>query len=194
MDQSLYQHDGCIPVFFSYPQPFNRRQERFVLLLVEKLRAMGIEPRTVGVTSVHHGNPMDAIRQLINESSGLLVLALRRLQVTSGISKPVSDNGHAPQVLDEQWLTSPFSHIEPAMAFQAGLPILAAREKGVLAHGMLDSGITGPSLTSFDLDQDHHVQLNASEWTDRLLQWKSAIKKFQEMRRSRKNTDKVRIY
>ena len=50
-------------------------------------------------------------------------------------------------------MTSPFCHIEPAMAFQLGLPVLVFREKGVLDDGILEKGGCWVYILSeFDLD------------------------------------------
>ncbi|MEI8634190.1 hypothetical protein P4S72_23400 [Vibrio sp. PP-XX7] len=71
--------------------------------------------------------PLKAIRRLMLESNGLITISFRRFKVVTGKAKPESD---AEYTLDGCWLTSPYSHIEPAMAFQIGLPVLILRERG----------------------------------------------------------------
>ena len=55
--------------------------------------------------------------------------------------------------LKDVWLTSPWSQIEPAMAYQIGLPVLILREKGVIDEGILERGVLGLYMPQFDLDE-----------------------------------------
>jgi hypothetical protein len=41
--------------------------------------------------------------------------------------------------LKEKWMTSPWAHIETAMAYQIGPPILILREEGVVDDGAAGS-------------------------------------------------------
>jgi hypothetical protein len=60
------------------------------------------------------------------------------------------------------WQTSPYSQIEPAMAYQLGLRILVLKEKGVLAEGILEIGVTGLYLP--ELDCAELEMFETSEW------------------------------
>ena len=52
-----------------------------------------------------------------------------------------------------KWFTTPWCQIEPAMAFQIGLPVLIFRESGVLAEGILEKGVFGTYMPEFDLPE-----------------------------------------
>jgi hypothetical protein len=99
--------------------------------------------------------PLKAIRRLLLESDGLITVALRRLWVESGEFRHGAD---APWAKDKVlparslWFTSPYCHIEPAMAYQIGLPVLILREKGVVAEGLLEKGVIGTYMPEFSLD------------------------------------------
>ena len=84
------------------------------------------------------------------ESNGILVVAFRRTLIEKGVYKP--NNIHDQKVLNNTWITSPYTQIEPAMAFQIGLPILILRENGVLADGILERGVIGTYMPEFSLE------------------------------------------
>lgn len=121
--------------------------------------------------------PLTAIRRLMLESNGLLTIAFRRTHIEKGFVKPNSDIDKVQKYsLEDQWLTSPWCHIEPAMAFQVGLPILIFREKGVIADGIIEKGITGTYLPEFDLNNDINGYFESEEWKQLIGKWECYVR------------------
>jgi len=54
----------------------------------------------------------------------LITIAFRSGFIEKGNGKPDSDIGEKQYDLSHLWLTSPYCHIEPAMAYQIELPVL----------------------------------------------------------------------
>jgi hypothetical protein len=121
-----------ISVFLSYPRPFVQSQQKFVEKLCDYILGRGLEPRTLGVTDYDMDAPLKAIRRLMLESNGLITIAFRRTFISDGTVRFGADipQGATQSKLVDAWLTSPYCHIEPAMAYQIGLPILFLREHG----------------------------------------------------------------
>lgn len=159
-------------IFLSFPKPFNENQEQFIKQLKDYLLSRGIEPRTLGVTDYDMDAPLKAIRRLMLESNGLITVAFRRALIKCGKGKPGTENEYH---LNEQWLTSPYSHIEPAMAFQIGLPVLIIREKGVIADGILEKGILGSYMPEFDLGSLENNYLHSEEWNQIIRKWECQV-------------------
>lgn len=155
-------------IFLSYPKPFNSNQKLFISELCEYLFARGLEPRTLGVTDYDVDAPLKAIRRLMLESNGLMTVAFRRTLVESAEWKPGTSDAHHIQ---NKWLTSPFSHIEPAMAFQIGLPVLILREVGVIEDGVLEKGVVGTYMPEFDLSNSTSSYLSSVEWGQVIRKW-----------------------
>lgn len=159
-------------IFLSYPKPFNSGQEQFIKDLSAYLANRGLEPRTLGVTDYDVDAPLKAIRRLMLESNGLITVAFRRILIKSAEGKPGTTDSY---IIEDKWLTSPYSHIEPAMAFQIGLPTLILRESGVVAEGILEKGVVGTYMPEFDLSTPASNYLNSAEWGQIIRKWEGYV-------------------
>lgn len=158
-----------IPVFVSAPKSFLKRQELFLVSVENALATHDLRPSTLGRSEYDLSAPLEAIRRLMLGSCGLICIAFRRTYIENGIERPQSDNGEREISKNDIWLTSPYCQIEPAMAYQIGLPILLWRETGVVMDGVFDRGALGLSMPSFDLDAP--PDLNSDQWQQPLREW-----------------------
>jgi hypothetical protein len=166
-----------IPIFLSYPQPHVDKQAAFVDELSVYLKDRGLEPRTLGVTEYDNDAPLTAIRRLMLESNGLITVAFRRTWIEKAtVKRGANVEGADEGSLADVWLTSPYCHIEPAMAFQLGLPIVLLRERGVVADGILEKGVVGMYMPQFSLDKSATTYLKAKEWTSLIAQWEGQVR------------------
>jgi len=170
-----------IPVFLSYPKPYLSRQEEFVKRITNYLSERGLEPMTLGVSDYDMDAPLSGIRRLLMSSNGLIAIAFRRSYIKEGLCKPNSDVGQEHDISDT-WLTSPFCQIEPAMAFQMGLPILILREKGVIADGVLEKGVLGIYMPEFDLDCDLDDYFKSAEWNQIIRKWEGLVRTVDDLK------------
>lgn len=161
-----------ISIFLSYPKPCFGKQQEVIEHVRAYLRQRGFEARTLGVTDYDMDAPLTAIRRLMLESNGLITVAFRRTFVEKGTARFRTDIDELQEVpIDGQWLTTPWAHIEPAMAYQLGLPILLLREKGVVADGMLERGVVGLYMPEFDLDEPVGEYFGSREWQGIIGKW-----------------------
>lgn len=169
-----------ISVFLSYPKPYNQAQKEFIEVISKYLLSRGLEPRTLGVTDYDMEAPLVAIRRLMMESNGLLTIGFRRGYIQNGEGKPKSDIGEQGYDLSNRWITSPYCQIEPAMAFQQGLPILVLREAGVIAEGILEKGVTGTYLSEFNLENPANQYTVSPEWQQLIGKWEGHVRRVVE--------------
>jgi hypothetical protein len=166
-----------IPVFLSYPKPHWRRQQALIDRLETYLRSRGLEPRTLGVTDYDMDAPLKAIRRLMLESNGLITVAFRRTLIVEGRSRPEPDLPDTKESLIQRtWLTSPYCQIEPAMAYQLGLPTLILRERGVHQEGLLEKGVVGTYMPEFSLEVDSTDYFDSPEWNDLIGKWEGYVR------------------
>ena len=169
-----------IPIFLSYPKPYVLRQEVFIKKIIEYLKSRGLEEKTLGVSEYDMKAPLTAIRRLLLESNGLITVAFRRSLIEGGKCKPDSDNGNIGYDLSKRWLTSAYCQIEPAMAFQIGLPIIILREKGVVEDGILEKGVSGIYLPEFDLSEPIDAYFKTKEWLHLVSEWEGYVRRVVE--------------
>ncbi len=166
-----------ISIFLSYPKPCFGKQEEFIKRMVTYLQRRGFEPRTLGVTDYDMDTPLKAIRRLMIESNGLITVAFRRTFIENGTARYRSDIDNLAEVpINGKWLTTPWAHIEPAMAYQLGLPVLLFREKGVLDDGILEKGVVGLYMPEFDLDRSDEDYLASAEWSGIIGKWEGYVR------------------
>ncbi len=166
-----------IPVFLSYSRPYTDHQQEFIDRVREFLASRGLESRTLGVTDYDMDEPLTAIRRLMLESNGLLAIAFRRYHIEEGAEKVRGEQGEPKdRLLSDQYFSSAWCQIEPAMAFQLGLPILIFREKGVIADGVLEKGVLGTYLPEFDLTKPIDDYLKAPEWNQIIAEWEGYVR------------------
>ena len=155
----------AISIFLSHPHPINDAQKEFLAKLHDWLGGRNFLARTLGVTDYSAAVPLEAIRSLMSESNGLLCVAFRRTHIENGTRTVRVEGSYKDQPIKDEWITSPWSHIEPAMAYSMGLPVLILRESGVLADGVLEKGIIGLYMPEFDLATlKEEYYLNSPEW------------------------------
>ena len=166
-----------ISVFLSYPKPCMQEQADFIETMCAYLDSRGFAPRTLGVTDYDMDAPLKAIRRLMLESNGLITVALRRTYIEKGSGNFRTNLAKLETYnLDDRWLTSPWSHIEPAMAYQLGLPILILRETNVLQDGLLEKGVVGTYMPEFDLDDPREDYFRTPEWDDLIRKWERQVR------------------
>lgn len=166
-----------IPVFVSFPNPHTKEQLLFIQQLKNMLIEKDLEPRTLGISDYDLDAPLRAIRRLMMESYGIIGIAFKRTLIKEGVFKAYANiEGITPQPITEKWITSPFCQIEPAMAFQMGLPIMLLREKDVIEDGIFEKGVLGAYLPQFDITDPKNNYLNSEEWKQMFGKWERQVK------------------
>ena len=177
----MRQYNTRTPVFLSYPRPCMNGQQTFIDRIDDQLRSRGLGSRTLGVTDHDWDAPLKAIRHLMLASCGLIAIAFRRTYINQGIGNCRTDTGNSMTcLLNDEWLTSPWVHIESAMAYQIGLPILILREKGVMAEGLLENDVAGICIPAFDLGGALDCYFTSPVWGDLISRWEVQVKSIAE--------------
>jgi len=172
-------------IFLSYPRPHLKKQQDFINKLKDYLEEQGLIPLTLGVTDYSLDAPLQAIRSMMMHSSGLITIAFKQTRIYKAVKRPgemlppdskivgiltqeIEDKGGE---IKDKWLTSPYCQIEPAMAFQLGLPVLIFRERDVLEEGILDKGVLGQYMPEFDLDNQEQSYFKTEEFMQLMTNW-----------------------
>ena len=155
-------------VFVSVGGTATEQQEAFVRAVEDRLRSEGLVPHTVGRNTFSADAPLKTVTELMNSSAGAVVIALERSYFPSGTEKR---GGPKEVALTDVKLPTPFNHIEAAMAYTRGLPLMVIVETGLKSEGLLERGY------------DWYVQwvkpeaaaLNSTEFNGVLASWKQKM-------------------
>jgi hypothetical protein len=124
-----------INVFLSVGRTFTPRQELFVSAIETHIAKKGLRPRTVGRNEFTSRQPFQLIEARMAKSAGVLVIALERVLVETGLEK----RGSADQIpISNATFPTPWNQIEAALGYAKRLPLLVIRETGVRPEGLLD--------------------------------------------------------
>ncbi|HET7477000.1 MAG TPA: hypothetical protein VFJ97_13390 [Dermatophilaceae bacterium] len=167
-----------ISVFLSRPSPHEDGQRRFLEAVQAHLHDRGLAPRTIGNTD-YSREPMPHIRSVMMDCNGFLGLGFRRFKIIKGEDRPgaVGAYNNLGRV-SNQWLTTPYLHLEAAIAFQLGLPILLFAEAGVIREGALEHGIMTMDKHAFDTTTEDGRQafLDSEQWRQLTNSWEGEVR------------------
>lgn len=127
----------ALPVFISVGTTANTEQEEFVRSVEARLRSEGLVPYTVGRNTFTSDAPLKAVTELLDKAAGTVILALERSYFPSGIEKR---GGLREAALYNIKLPTPWNHIEAAMAYSRGHPLLVIAEAGLKSEGLIERG------------------------------------------------------
>ncbi|WP_238882739.1 hypothetical protein [Clostridium sp. YIM B02551] len=166
-----------VPVFLSHPTSttLNNLQIRFLLRLMEELKKVLLFPRTLPNTEQYPESTMISIRRVVNSSFGMITLNLARIKV-----RVIDTNGatvYANEIGREYWTGSAFSFIEPAMAFQRGLPQLFITESTEASQDVFETGGVAPfRVLIWDSSKGIDFFFSSVEWKEALQNWSAEVR------------------
>lgn len=169
-----------LPVFLSHPtsNTLNNIQIQFLIRLMDELKEALIFPRTLPNTEQYPESTMASIRRMIYSSFGMVTLNLARKKV-----KVIQTNGATVYEKDigaEYWTGSYFSFIEPAMAYQYGLPQLFITESTVSSQDVYESGGILPYRVLVWDSSKGIISINtffkSIEWRQMLENWTAEVR------------------
>lgn len=177
--EKVENENDRIPIFLSYPRPHLEAQTKFLNIMKRDiLSKTNLEPKTLGVTDFYHEPPLIAISKIMSESCGLLMVALKQTLIVDGEFRANGDNGLVSKKIENKWITSPFCHVEPAMAMQISLPIFILREKDVIQDGVIDNGVAGTYISEVNLSSSVNEYFKTQEWSQLLVKWTTQVQDF----------------
>jgi hypothetical protein len=175
------------PVFLSWSTPVGEEDDSprwcFIRGVVSYLHdELGFLPVTCNVNVRDDDNPLKSIKRNMESCCGFLGLALGKLFVQSGTRhRDYADIGEfKTERFENRWVTSPFIHIEAAMAYQAGIPVRVVREKNILDDGVLDDNVL-PRENKMDIDISDdwftsQAYFESDAWRGKMAGWATKVR------------------
>lgn len=130
-------------IFVSRPTWVSSEYEAGLDTFLKSLAHMGLIPRTLGSSDYPSKAPLDELIDIMDECQGAIILGYPQVQITGGSVKET--------LLDsELTLATEWNHIEAALAYSKGLPLLVIHHTTV-SRGIFDRGVMNAFLHSIDL-------------------------------------------
>jgi hypothetical protein len=123
----------AIDIFLSVGRTSIPQHEEFVKGVEDYLRLHGMNPRTVGRNTFHSTQPLQCVRELMEQCSGTVIIAFERLHIERGLER--RDTPIMGINLPTVW-----NQIEAAMAYLHNHPLLVIVERGLKNEGLLEKG------------------------------------------------------
>jgi predicted alpha/beta hydrolase family esterase len=126
---------GPAPVFVSVGGGRTKEQDSFVTAVKKFLRSKELDGRTVDEYGPKNKRPLMDVEDRMRGCYGAVILAFERTYIEQGVSR----RGTEKEVpLKELRLPPVWNHIEAAMAYTLGLPLLVLAERGLIFEGLLE--------------------------------------------------------
>ena len=155
-------------IFVSKPNSLSAAQAQFCDSFFNFIRARGFNPRTLGQTDFPNAAPINAVKSVLSECSGAIVLGLKQTLILEGLQKAETNDESA---LRNCYLPTPWNHIEAGMAFILGLPILILKEQGVQG-GIFDAGSTDKFIHQAELSGEY---LASQKFLQPFNEWQAEV-------------------
>lgn len=124
-------------VFLSVGSTFNDQQEQFIIALEKFMESQGLIPQTVGRTYFSSKQPLKAVKDLMDECCGTIVVALERMVIETGVEKRGSPK---EKKLADVSLPTVWNQIEAAMAYTYDHPLFMIVQESLKDEGLLERG------------------------------------------------------
>ncbi len=173
------------PIFLSRPNPFTYEQDFFLEKLISYLNNNGLKNCTLTSKDYNPYDSLTCLNEIIKRCYGMIIVAFGQVYMEKGISKKgaIRDDKFFASLenpMDNTWITSPFCHIEGALGFNHGLPLITIKQEDIKIDGILKKDshiITGPS---FSLNSYKKIEqyFKSNEFIKSFNIWKQRIDEF----------------
>lgn len=143
VNQKLKFMEEAVHIFVSRPTWVSCEYEMGLDTFLKSMAHMGLTPRTLGSSDYPSKAPLDEVIEIMDECQGAIILGYPQVQISKGTIKE--------NLLEsELTLATEWNHIEAALAYSKGLPILVIHHLTV-SRGIFDRGVMNAFLHSVDL-------------------------------------------
>ena len=159
-------------IFLSVGRTENKQHQQLVETVEQYLQMNELLPQTVGRTYFSSKQPLVAVKELMHDCAGSIILAYERTHLVEAIEKRGSSQEARLQGLN---LPTVWNQIEATMAYTLGHPLLVLVEDGLKYEGLLETGYDWYVM---------HLNLNKSllgsvEFQGVFADWKRRVLAFQ---------------
>jgi uncharacterized protein YjbI with pentapeptide repeats len=151
-----------IRVFISKPGFLDFQQQHCLNVLLSRLEAAGMSPRTLERADYPQFGTIGEIQRLMTDCAGVIILGFKQLEVRDGLWRSSTPE---EQTVKDQYFPTPWNQIEAGMATMLGLPILVVCQPGVNG-GIFDNSVVERQVYRVSVDEDWNATANLNALHD----------------------------
>ncbi|QSX35610.1 transposase [Shewanella sedimentimangrovi] len=136
-------------IFVSRPTWVSPEFDAGLEVFLTLIQNIGLIPRTLGSSDYPSKAPLDEVIEIMEECKGAIILGFPQLLITEG---KIKDH----EIEAELSLPTEWNHIEAALAYSKGLPLIMFHHKGV-TRGVFDRGVMNAFI--------HEVDFTSATWS-----------------------------
>jgi hypothetical protein len=160
---ALEVQEIIVHIFVSRPTWVSPEFDAGLEVFLTSIKNMGLTPRTLGSTDYPSKAPLDEVIEIMDECKGAIILGYPQLFISEGKIKDYDIDSEL--ILPTEW-----NHIEAALAYSKGIPLIMFHHQGV-SRGVFDRGVMNAFV--------HEVDFKSPTWSmDSALN--GAIQKWRE--------------
>ena len=126
-------------IFISMGTPYTDAYAAFRDELERLLRdRCKVDPRIIGRNEYPPGSPIHKIAEVMRTCDGVIIVAYERKFVHEGIERR---GGQDERKIESATYTTPWNHIESAIAFSLRLPIYIIAQRGLVEEGLIETKV-----------------------------------------------------
>lgn len=136
-------------IFVSRPTWVSPEFKAGLEVFLTSLKNMGLIPRTLGSSDYPSKAPLDEVIEIMDECEGAIILGYPQILISNGKVKDYD-------IQTVMSLPTEWNHIEAALAYSKGIPIIIFHHKGV-TRGVFDRGVMNAFV--------HEVDFCSATWS-----------------------------
>jgi hypothetical protein len=160
----------ALKIFISMGSTATKEQRAFVDAILSSLKTVELSPRIMNENEWSYEQPLRAIRKIMKECCGAVIIAFTRTTFPSGVEIRKDKD----KVLTNVSLPTPWNHIEASMAYAYKLPLLVIAENGLKSEGLIEQGY---DWRVYWTDLDPSI-VTTEKYRGFLNSWKKAVEVF----------------
>jgi hypothetical protein len=170
-DITRVDKEVLIRVFLSVASPFQDDQQNYIDKLKLYFKENGI--LLDSLTEWNDHDPLVPVLDQMRNCSGCLVLALERYHVKEGVEKRGS---HQEIKIENKSYTSPWLHIETALARSLNLPLIILKDSSLINEGLIHNdkqewGIVRINQSNIKEIEEYPVKNFILNWINQVKQY-----------------------
>ncbi|MAT99339.1 MAG: hypothetical protein CL608_19545 [Anaerolineaceae bacterium] len=173
-------------IFLSIGRTENKQHNQLVETVENYLQMNDLLPQTVGRTYFSSKQPLVAVKELMHECAGSIIMAYERTHLVEAIDKRGSSQEKHLQGLN---LPTVWNQIEAAMAYTLGHPLMVIVEDGLKYEGLLE---TGYDWYVMHIKPDESL-LSSAEFQGVFADWKRRVLAYQAQKEQQKERGETAV-